>query len=231
MTLMRRAVFRDRRASEWTLDGSGLLVQGIVVPLLQTTVLYLSLARLAPAWKASIHLSGWAAFLVNFVVIDYAYYWNHRVLHGQVLWRWHAVHHTAREMDVIVTSRNTLGSHFLILYFWINALWMFLLVDPTSYLLAVALTAGLDLWRHSPTYPGKGTLANRLLGTVLITPHEHAWHHSANRTGCNFGANLNWWDKMHGTYYSPPERPARLGIDPGWTFLQRLLWPAGLGSP
>jgi len=34
----------------------------------------------------------------------------------------------------------------------------------------------------------------------VITPHEHAWHHSSARTDVNFGANLSLWDRVHGAY-------------------------------
>ena len=190
--------------------------------MLQATLLYALLDRLAPAWKGALAPSPWVAFVVNFVVIDYAYYWNHRLLHGSALWRWHAVHHTATEMDVLVTSRNTVWSHFLILYVWVNALAVFLLADPTAFVLAAAATAALDLWRHSEAGPGR---LGRLLGGVVITPAEHAWHHSATRAGCNFGANLAWWDRLHGTDYRPGGPPADLGLTLAWTPLQRLLAP------
>ena len=63
-------------------------------------------------WRGAVEVPSWLAFVISFVVIDYAYYWNHRLLHG-ALWRWHAVHHTASRLDVVVTSRNTLWTPLL----------------------------------------------------------------------------------------------------------------------
>jgi len=59
----------------------------------------------------------------------------------------------------------------------------------------------------------------------LITPHEHAWHHSREAFGCNYGANLSLWDRLHGTYRSPEAPPQALGIDAGEGFLRRAFFP------
>lgn len=204
-------------------------MQGAVIPLLQVVVADVVLSRLAPSWRGSLRLDWWAAFLLNFVVVDYAYYWNHRLLHTPALWRWHAVHHTAAAMDVLVTSRNTLWTNGMILYLWVNGLGAFLLADSTPYLAAAALTAALDLWRHSR--PRRGASLSRAVSLLLVTPLDHAWHHSASRPGCNFGANLGWWDRLHGTAWRSSETPPRLGIDAGGTLFQQLLWPARPRTP
>jgi sterol desaturase/sphingolipid hydroxylase (fatty acid hydroxylase superfamily) len=216
----------QRSGRDWLLDGSGLVIQGLLVPVLQATVLYVALARIVPAWQGCLPASAWGAFALNVVAVDYAYYWNHRLLHRAGLWRWHAVHHTATRLDVLVTARNTVLSHFLILYVWINALGAFLLADPTGFLFGAACTAALDLWRHSELAPRGEGAAGRLVRLVLITPVEHAWHHSRTRPDCNFGANLCWWDRLHGTYYRPGRPPERLGVGLGWSFLQKLVLPA-----
>ena len=103
---MRHAVFQ-RRTSEWMLDATGLIAQGISIPLIQTSLLYAALSLLIPQLKGSLELSPRAAFVLNFVVIDYLYYWNHRWLHARWLWVTHATHHTAEAMDVFITSRKS----------------------------------------------------------------------------------------------------------------------------
>jgi sterol desaturase/sphingolipid hydroxylase (fatty acid hydroxylase superfamily) len=215
---------RARTPGDWLLDGSGLLMQGLVVPLAQTAAVPAALRWAAPEIESCLAAPAAVAFLCHFVGVDYAYYWNHRGLHRPSVWRWHAVHHTAPRMDVLVTSRNTLWTHFLIVYVWLNALGLFLLRDPSPFVLSIAVTAALDLWRHSESGPAPGSRAGRLVAWVLITPHAHAWHHSAERTGVNFGANLACWDRLHGSYLSPAERPAGLGVtlDAGtWARLAR----------
>lgn len=224
LTPQGRQAYARRGPAEWTIDASGLFVQGVAVPFLETAVLYIALTSFFPRIQGSIDLSPIAAFLLNFILVDYAYYWNHRLLHKN-LWRWHAVHHTAESLDVLVTSRNTLWSPLLIVYLWVNAAFLFLLKDPTWYLASAALTAALDLWRHSQIFPAKQGALYRLVSSFLITPQDHAWHHSESRTDCNFGANLKLWDKLHGTEYEPGTAPEKLGIALDWTWSQRLLFP------
>lgn len=219
-----RSAYARRRLPDWTIDASGLFVQGVAVPFLETAVLYLALTKIFPGLQGSLAIPATAAFLLNFVLVDYAYYWNHRLLH-KGLWRWHAVHHTAESLDVLVTSRNTLWSPLLIVYLWTNALFLFLLKDPSWYLASAALTAALDLWRHSPAVPSRPGTLYRLLSKILITPDDHAWHHSESRTDCNFGANLKLWDKLHGTDHAPGIAPEKLGIELDWTWTQKLLLP------
>lgn len=203
-----------RRPAEWLADLLGLGVQGALVPLAQAALLYGALLKLAPSWRGVLDLGSVAAFLLNFVAVDYLYYWNHRALHG-ALWPWHALHHTPRDLDVWVTSRNTLWTPALIVYVWINALVVFLLRDPSAYVAGAALTAALDLWRHSGAWPDGWALP------LLMTPREHAWHHSAERFDRNFGANLRLWDRLHGTHFDPGSAPERLGLT-----LQGGLWRA-----
>ena len=183
----------------WTLDLSGLLIQGTFIPFLQVTLIA-GLARfLFPSWSGQIEMQAIFAFLLNFVGIDYLYYWNHRLLHAK-LWPFHRVHHSVKTFDVLATSRNSVWSSFFIVYLWINGLFLYLLKDPTAYAFGMALTASLDLWRHSPV--GKTSINfQRFLSQYLflITPAEHAVHHT-RKARTNFGANLNLFDKIHGTH-------------------------------
>lgn len=220
-----RAAAMKRNTGEWTLDLSGLLVQGLAVPALQIVLVYALLNTIAPTAKASFDVSPALAFLLNFVAVDYLYYWNHRALHTNVFWKTHAVHHTPEQVDVFITSRNTLWTPLLIVYVWANGLMLFLLKDPVPFLLSASITASLDLWRHTTFITAPGSRLHRLLALLFITPNEHIWHHSRERAACNFGANLSLWDRLHGTSYSPAQRPARLGIP------LRLAWPRKLLFP
>ncbi|MCI0486270.1 MAG: sterol desaturase family protein [Blastocatellia bacterium] len=220
-----RALSLARNAPEWILDGSGLLVQGIAVPALQAGLVYGLFNIFAPAAKAILNVSWPVAFLLNFVLIDYIYYWNHRALHSRALWDTHAVHHTPEVMDVFITSRNTLWTPLLIIYMWANGAFLFLLRDPYPFLLSASITAALDLWRHTSFAPEPGNFIHRAMALLLITPNEHTWHHSNDRAERNFGANLSLWDRLHGTYYSPQSRPERLGIPSPLNLKQKLLFP------
>jgi sterol desaturase/sphingolipid hydroxylase (fatty acid hydroxylase superfamily) len=198
-----------RTAADWALDLSGLFMQGWVVPLLGAWLF----GQLLPGSRGTLSMPMGASFLLNFVLVDYLYYWNHRLLHGP-LWRFHAVHHTAEQLDVWVTSRNGLLTPFFIVYIWVNGLFVHLLADPRPFLLSAALTAALDVWKHSGVQldvPG------------LITPDEHRWHHSRERQDVFFGANLKLWDVLHGTTCSTADAPKALGVPLDRSFARKLI--------
>lgn len=193
----------SKTKQEWLIDITGLLVQGVVVPLAKSFVLIQGLIYLLPDFASSLEVNGFAAFLIAFVAVDYLYYWNHRLLHSDFFWPFHALHHTPKNMEFTVTSRNMVLTPFLIVYVWIHTLFYFLLADPTYYLIGVAVTAALDLLRHTSILPPKLKLF------CLITPNDHAWHHSLDNK--NYGANLNVWDKIHGTWKQSDQSPKSIG--------------------
>jgi sterol desaturase/sphingolipid hydroxylase (fatty acid hydroxylase superfamily) len=220
-----RRVVLARSTRDWAMDAAGLLVQGVAVPLLQVTLIYGLLSLLFPQAKGSLTLSPILAFLLNFIFVDYLYYWNHRLLHGKTLWKAHAVHHTAEHLDLFITSRNTIWTSLLIVYLWVNGLFIFLLKDPRAFILSASITASLDLWRHTSFFFTPDSFVHRALAIFLITPNEHAWHHSRRQFGKNFGANLSLWDRLHGTYYSPATLPQVLGIPLNLNLTRKLLFP------
>nr|AUN37164.1 sterol desaturase-like protein [uncultured bacterium] len=220
-----RRVVLARNSKDWLLDATGLLVQGIAIPLLQITLIYRLFSLFLPQAKGSLELSTVSAFLLNFIFVDYLYYWNHRLLHSKTLWTVHAVHHTAEHLDLFITSRNTLWTSLLIIYLWVNGLFIFLLKDPRAFILSASITASLDLWRHTSFFFTPDSFAHRTLKILFITPNEHAWHHSSKQSGKNFGANLSLWDRLHGTYYSPAKLPQALGIQLKLNITRKLFFP------
>ena len=232
LTLMVLTISRDRpfsklwqkRSEDWLLDLSGLLIQGVVIPGLQWLVVYHLYQWLLPAAQGILTLSPIVGFLLSFVLVDYLYYWNHRLLHSPQFWSLHQIHHTVTQMDVLGTSRNTIWSSFFILYLWVHPLFLYSLQNPTGYVVGVTLTAILDLWRHSTIAPAPNSLLTRFLSPWLVLPQDHAWHH-AQTEGCNYGANLKLWDKLHCTYYQSDRAPETLGVKTNLTLAQQLFWP------
>src|SRR6266542_2361747 len=90
----RRRAYAQKRRAEWLLDGVGLLVQGTLVPLLELVVVVGGLGWLAPSLRGSVRLpvsDFVVGFAINFFVVDYLYYWNHRLLHTPRMWPLHQV--------------------------------------------------------------------------------------------------------------------------------------------
>ncbi|MBY0371136.1 sterol desaturase family protein [bacterium] len=224
-TAERRSRVFQRPFSEWCLDCAGLLIQGGLVPFIQTVALAFALKYFFPAGAQALKLGAIWAFLLGFLVVDYLYYWNHRLLHRASLWWLHQVHHSARQLDVFVTSRNTIWTSFLILYWFVHGLFLYLLENPAPYLLAMSLTVALDMWRHQGV---QGVLSPRALSyisRVFITPVDHAWHHSTRAQSVNYGANFSLWDRLHGTYALHERFPPRVGIPLKITVWQQFVWP------
>lgn len=193
---------------DWIIHLSGFLCQGAIIPWLG----YLAATRLLPAWLPGgagvLPIGWWGAFLLNFVVIDFLYYWQHRWFHRIApLWKLHRCHHTARRVDIWVTSRNTLVMHFLFVYFLLNPLLGYLVTRPDAFFVGAMVTASLDLFRHTDfdfsRLPGSTTLA-RWLGKIFILPSAHRRHHRVHDSEGNYGANLILWDRLFGTII--PER-------------------------
>jgi sterol desaturase/sphingolipid hydroxylase (fatty acid hydroxylase superfamily) len=220
-----RLHLQTKPRADWLMDGVGLSIQGIIIPLLQMTVVYQLYDRLLPLAPGVLHLSPLVAFLVSFVIVDYLYYWNHRLLHSSCFWAVHQVHHTVTDMDVLGTSRNTVWASFLILYWWVHPLFFYLLDNPTGYGLGASLTSALDLWRHSPFSIPPASWIDRGLSPWLILPQDHAWHHSRQLPHQNYGANFKLWDRLHGTTHPAGDRPSQLGIATPLTLVQQLLFP------
>jgi sterol desaturase/sphingolipid hydroxylase (fatty acid hydroxylase superfamily) len=113
---------RVKSREDWILDSAGLIVQGVIIPLLQVTVITWLYSILIPLPSGSLEVPPLIGFVLSFIIVDYLYYWNHRLLHSPLLWRVHRVHHTVTQMDVLGTSRNTLWASLLIIYLWIHTL-------------------------------------------------------------------------------------------------------------
>lgn len=220
-----RQHLRHKSRFAWGLDLSNLTIQGILIPFLRVGLIMLGLKLIWPAAQGSLQISFLSGFLLNFVGVDYLYYWNHRLFHHKRLFPLHLVHHTVDQMDVLATSRNTLWTSFLIVYLWVNGLLLYLTDLNSGYLLAMSLTACLDLWKHSNHLRHRPQLQrkiSRYLG--IMTPLDHAWHHSS-QLNSNYGANFNLFDRLHGSYCAKSEYPAKLGVKTRLSPWQQLLFP------
>jgi sterol desaturase/sphingolipid hydroxylase (fatty acid hydroxylase superfamily) len=215
----------SRTRLEWFIDAFGLILQGIVIPFLQYFIVFQLYAYLLPQEKASWKLSPLLSFLLQFLLVDYLYYWNHRLLHSDFFWSLHRLHHSSTQFDLWISSRNTILAPFCIVYLWINPLFLYLLHNPFPFLLSMAFTASLDLWRHTRFTPSPKHPLHSLLQIFWITPHEHAWHHSQTQQRKNFGANFSLWDRLHQTYLSPNVFPTRLGLSSPLNLGQEWLFP------
>src|SRR4051812_44998928 len=153
-------------------------------------------------------------FLIQFVAImfltDLVQYWVHRVFHRVPwLWKFHAVHHSARSMDWMAGARMHFVEIFclrgatvipmFVLGFSDNAMHAYIFL---VYLYSTFVHANLG-WRLG------------WLEKFLVTPRFHHWHHGLEQEAIdvNFAVHFPILDRLFGTYFLPKDRwPEGYGI-------------------
>ena len=151
------------------------------------------------------------ALLVVIVVGDTGYYWMHRATHTiPVLWRFHRIHHSSKELDWMAATRAHPVDQFLLHLGWLIPLRV--LGAGTAWFVAYAVVLTVEpLLAHS-------NLNIKLPGLrwVIMTPEFHHWHHTAEPDAINknFASQLPFLDALFGTGWLPARRRvSRYGLD------------------
>lgn len=142
-----------------------------------------------------------SALLVSTFILDFFYYWFHRALHKyEVLWQTHLLHHCDENMNMMTAQRGHIFEG-LLAPFFITIPMAFLFKMPALDIAILSLLPqAYHFLSHSNTRLSYGPL-----WWVIISPHYHRIHHSAEpqHLGKNF---TNWfpvWDILFGTLYRP----------------------------
>ncbi|MDQ1381955.1 MAG: hypothetical protein QOJ71_2674 [Actinomycetota bacterium] len=128
-------------------------------------------------------------------------YWGHRLTHQiPFLWRFHAVHHSIREMDWVAAGRlHPLDSAFT-QAFTIVPLFLLGYSGGVFGGVAIGLTL-LAILQHANV-----RLRFPVVRWVLPTPEWHHWHHAIDDEAINKNFGLPVVDKLFGTAYMPRDR-------------------------
>lgn len=150
--------------------------------------------------------------LLCILVADLAQYWTHRAYHEvPFLWKFHAVHHSAKTMDWLAGSRQ----HVLEIVFTRVCVLAPLFVLGFSeavinaYILIVGFQAVLN---HANVHVPWGPLKY-----LIVTPDFHHWHHSSDDEAIdrNYAAHYAFLDHLFGTAVKVPAHkplPERYGV-------------------
>ena len=138
------------------------------------------------------------------ILLDMLIYWQHVASHHvPLIWRFHKVHHTDRDIDVTTGFRF---HPFEILFsMGYKMLCVWLLGAPVlAVLIFEILLNACAMFNHSNTYLPDG--ADRMLRRFLVTPDMHRVHHSVevSETNSNYGFALSCWDRWFGSYVNQP---------------------------
>lgn len=153
------------------------------------------------------------------VVGEIGTYWGHRWSHQiPFLWRFHAIHHSAEEMDWLVNSR----AHPVDLLFTrlcgLIPMYLLGLAQPMSNRLDMApllVTVAGVAWGFF--IHANVTWRLGWLEWLISTPAFHHWHHTNDGpelVNKNYASMLPWIDRIFGTFYLPKQQwPHKYGID------------------
>jgi sterol desaturase/sphingolipid hydroxylase (fatty acid hydroxylase superfamily) len=146
-------------------------------------------------------VADFAVILAAIFILDFGNYVLHNLEHRiPVLWRFHSVHHSDRELDVSTTIRkHPLTASYSGLFGLIVVL---LFGIPAHALLVYNIIADVvGFWSHS-SYAFSPRFNKIINSAYLISPDDHRVHHSTDRTetDSNFGQVFSFWDKIFGTY-------------------------------
>lgn len=212
---------------EWLTDvcfflGQYLLWSGLVL----AALLYFKdwLENLVPqGFRDAVARQPWWLQAAEVVVLsDLCIYWGHRLQHRVgLLWRFHAVHHSAEHLDWLAAHREhpldtiytitIVNLPFFILGFPIVTLSMF-----------IGFRGIWAIYIHSNVRLPLGPL-RMLIGA----PELHHWHHDRDRNAGNY-ANLSpLMDILFGTYRCPDHEPEGFGLrkPTAKTYLGHLIGP------
>lgn len=139
----------------------------------------------------------WPVWLIAFVCIDFAGYWNHRLSHHiNIFWNQHVIHHSSEEFNLACALRQSISN--LIGYFALLLIPAAILGVPDK---VIAILAPIHLfaqfWYHTQHIGKMGWLEY-----IIVTPSQHRVHHAINPEYIdkNLGQIFCAWDRMFGTF-------------------------------
>ena len=207
-----RSAFRRPGAAT---DLVSFLVNEVVVALGFVAVLLIGVPvlRLVVPFRLADALAGQPGsvrWFVSFAVSEVGGYWGHRLSHEiPMLWRFHRVHHSSRQLDWLAPSRRHPVD--AVLARVSSALPVLVLgFSVPTVATHFALKRMQGLFTHCNTRLRLGPLER-----VMATPFFHHWHHS-NAPGTwntNYSNSLPVVDWIFGTLYLPGRWPEEYGCD------------------
>ena len=141
--------------------------------------------------------NSWYVWVIAFIALDFAGYWNHRLSHHiNIFWNQHVVHHSSEEFNLACALRQSISN--VIGYFPLLLVPAAILGVPGE---IIAILAPLHLfaqfWYHTQHIGKLGVLE-----WVIVTPSQHRVHHAINPEYIdkNLGQIFCVWDRLFGTF-------------------------------
>ena len=138
----------------------------------------------------------WWSWILCFLIWDFCFYWKHYIEHNvRFLWAIHVQHHSSPHMNLSTSLRSGVFKGLYRYFFYVPII--LLGFPPVMFFIIYGIGKLWAFFSHSRKLGSWGGLEK-----VLITPLNHAVHHSYNDENLNrnFGETLTIWDKLFGTF-------------------------------
>jgi sterol desaturase/sphingolipid hydroxylase (fatty acid hydroxylase superfamily) len=186
--------------------------------------------------SAAAGLPMWARMIAAMVVGEIGFYWGHRWSHEiPLLWRFHAVHHSAVHINFLVNARGHPVDMIFTRLCGITLLFATGLASPVGPNPTLVPTLVLfigSLW----SFFIHANLRWRLgpFEEIIASPAFHHWHHTfEDHKDHNYSSMLPFVDRLFGTFYLPKTWPAEYGTSTPMpdTLIGQLMEPLGPSPP
>jgi sterol desaturase/sphingolipid hydroxylase (fatty acid hydroxylase superfamily) len=180
----------------------------LIVPLVTAlTLAFVGLARAALPWIVLPRMGlvpRWAAIAAIFVAMDgcnwFVHLANHRV---RTLWRFHELHHSQEDMNVLTVFRTHPLIHFSYLVALVPG--VVLLANGGQSVTLLVVYGAMVAFAHSNT-----NLGFSVLERVFVSPNYHRIHHQLDGPqDVNLGFALTIWDQLSRRAVFPTEDTVR----------------------
>jgi sterol desaturase/sphingolipid hydroxylase (fatty acid hydroxylase superfamily) len=161
------------------------------------TALYVYVAP----WHAPADL--WWTWVILFFLVDFLWYWYHRISHRvRLVWAAHQAHHSSEYFNFSTALRQKWNQWFEVLI-WIP---LPLLGMPPSLIYAVF---SLNLIYQFFVHTERIDKLPRPIEFIFNTPSHHRVHHGSDQIYLdrNYGGILILWDRLFGTFQAELHRP------------------------
>lgn len=152
---------------------------------------------------------GWWQLAICYVIVDFFFYWLHRMIHEvRFAWAAHVNHHSSQEFNLGGTAlRQSFAEPFLEAFFYSPI--VLLGFDPLLVLLALEINLIYMFWLHTRSIDKLPAWYEY----IFSTPSHHRVHHGSNvqYLDKNYGGTFIFWDRMFGSYEKEVE-PVKFGI-------------------
>ncbi len=158
----------------------------------------------------------WLKLLLVLFVSDMGAYWGHRAMHShRWLWRFHALHHSAEELDWLVNTRAHPFDTVFVRFAGLAPVYLLGLAQTGNASIDPAV-AVLTIFGTAWTFFIHANIKVRLgpLEWLISSPAFHHWHHTKDQyRDRNYAFVFPFIDWLFGTAWLPKHWPAAYGIN------------------